>query len=190
MNESINQCCVKIHSNIPLPTTPRYFEWCNVIIINDRPGLKERTQDNISVFQTPSCLTGLWCGAGYLHTQCNWRRGQTHLIYERQTTMRNFIHLNNYTIHEWATNSMKWVWPGVFGFTVTADETRAMLATIQSRICRFPVSCPDVQNYNFTCLFVKVKVKVKLSLRLTKHRAMKTYWESGGTAPLILWPRH
>jgi hypothetical protein len=29
-------------------------------------------------------------------------------------------------------------------------------------------------------------VKVKLSLCLTKHRAMKTYWGSGGTAPCIL----
>jgi hypothetical protein len=25
---------------------------------------------------------------------------------------------------------------------------------------------------------------------LTEHHAMKAYWESGGTAPLILWPRH
>jgi hypothetical protein len=31
-----------------------------------------------------------------------------------------------------------------------------------------------------------VKKKVKLSLCLTKHHAMKTYWGSGGTAPLIL----
>jgi hypothetical protein len=30
------------------------------------------------------------------------------------------------------------------------------------------------------------KVKVKLSLCLTKHHAMKTYWESGGIAPCIL----
>jgi hypothetical protein len=28
--------------------------------------------------------------------------------------------------------------------------------------------------------------KVKLSLCLTKHHAMKTYWGSGGIAPLIL----
>jgi hypothetical protein len=32
----------------------------------------------------------------------------------------------------------------------------------------------------------KVKVNVKLSLCLTKHHAMKTYWGSGGVAPLIL----
>jgi hypothetical protein len=32
----------------------------------------------------------------------------------------------------------------------------------------------------------KVKVNVKLSLCLTKHHAMKTYWESGGIAPRIL----
>jgi hypothetical protein len=31
------------------------------------------------------------------------------------------------------------------------------------------------------------KVKVKLSLCLTKHRAMKTYWESRGIAPRILY---
>jgi hypothetical protein len=31
-----------------------------------------------------------------------------------------------------------------------------------------------------------VKVKVKLSLCLTKHHAMKVYWESGGIAPCIL----
>jgi hypothetical protein len=30
------------------------------------------------------------------------------------------------------------------------------------------------------------KVKVKLSLCLTKHHAMKTYWESGGIAPRVL----
>jgi hypothetical protein len=30
------------------------------------------------------------------------------------------------------------------------------------------------------------KKKVKLSLCLTKHYAMKTYWGSGGIAPLIL----
>jgi hypothetical protein len=29
------------------------------------------------------------------------------------------------------------------------------------------------------------KVKVKLLLSLTKHHAMKTYWGSGGIAPLI-----
>jgi len=33
---------------------------------------------------------------------------------------------------------------------------------------------------------VKVKVKVKLCLCLTRHNAMKTYWEDGGTAPRIL----
>jgi len=32
--------------------------------------------------------------------------------------------------------------------------------------------------------------KVKLFPCLTKHHAMKTYWGSGGTAPLILWPWH
>jgi hypothetical protein len=37
---------------------------------------------------------------------------------------------------------------------------------------------------------IKGKVKVKLSLCLTKHHAMKAYWESGGIAPLILWPQH
>jgi hypothetical protein len=31
-----------------------------------------------------------------------------------------------------------------------------------------------------------IKVKVKFSLCLTKHHAMKTYWGSGGIAPLIL----
>jgi hypothetical protein len=35
----------------------------------------------------------------------------------------------------------------------------------------------------------KGKRKVKLSLCLTKHHAMKVYWESGGVAPLILSPR-
>jgi hypothetical protein len=33
---------------------------------------------------------------------------------------------------------------------------------------------------------IGVKVKVKLSLCLTKHHAMKAYWESGGIAPRIL----
>jgi hypothetical protein len=33
---------------------------------------------------------------------------------------------------------------------------------------------------------VNVKLKVNLSLCLTKHHAMKTYWGSGGIAPLIL----
>jgi hypothetical protein len=33
-------------------------------------------------------------------------------------------------------------------------------------------------------------IAIKLSLCLTKHHAMKAYWESGGTAPRILWPRH
>jgi hypothetical protein len=37
---------------------------------------------------------------------------------------------------------------------------------------------------------IKVKVKVKLSMRLTKYHAMKAYWESGGIASRILWPRH
>jgi hypothetical protein len=32
----------------------------------------------------------------------------------------------------------------------------------------------------------KVKVKIKLSLCLTKHHAIKTYWESGSTASHIL----
>jgi len=32
----------------------------------------------------------------------------------------------------------------------------------------------------------KGKVKVKLSLCLTKHHAMKTYWENRGIAPRIL----
>jgi hypothetical protein len=32
----------------------------------------------------------------------------------------------------------------------------------------------------------EVKVKAKLSLCLTKHHAMKRYWESGGIAPRIL----
>jgi hypothetical protein len=32
---------------------------------------------------------------------------------------------------------------------------------------------------------MSVKVKVKLSLCLTKHQAMKAYWESGGIAPRI-----
>jgi hypothetical protein len=32
----------------------------------------------------------------------------------------------------------------------------------------------------------KSKVKVKLSCDLTKHHAMKAYWESGGIAPRIL----
>jgi hypothetical protein len=31
-----------------------------------------------------------------------------------------------------------------------------------------------------------IKLKVKFSLRLTKHHAMKTYWESGGIAPCVL----
>jgi hypothetical protein len=35
-------------------------------------------------------------------------------------------------------------------------------------------------------LRTQVKVKVKLSLCLTKHHAMKTYWESGGIAPYTL----
>jgi hypothetical protein len=35
-------------------------------------------------------------------------------------------------------------------------------------------------------LKVEVKKKGKLSLCLTKHHAMKTYWGSGGIAPLIL----
>jgi len=35
-------------------------------------------------------------------------------------------------------------------------------------------------------LVYKIKVKLKLSLRLTKHRAMETYWRSGGVAPRIL----
>jgi hypothetical protein len=29
------------------------------------------------------------------------------------------------------------------------------------------------------------KVKIKLSMCLTKHHAMKAYWESGGVAPNI-----
>jgi hypothetical protein len=33
---------------------------------------------------------------------------------------------------------------------------------------------------------LKVKVKVKLFLCLPKHLTMKTYWVSGGIAPLIL----
>jgi secreted trypsin-like serine protease len=37
---------------------------------------------------------------------------------------------------------------------------------------------------NVSCSIVKVKVK--LSLCLTKYRAMKTYWWSGGIAPRIL----
>jgi len=38
---------------------------------------------------------------------------------------------------------------------------------------------------------VKVKkAKVSCTCALTKHQAMKAYWGSGGTAPLILWPRH
>jgi hypothetical protein len=35
-------------------------------------------------------------------------------------------------------------------------------------------------------MFGKVKVKVKVSLCLTKHRAMKASWWSGGIAPGIL----
>jgi hypothetical protein len=31
-----------------------------------------------------------------------------------------------------------------------------------------------------------IKEKVKLSLCLTKHHAMKTYWENGGIVPHIL----
>jgi hypothetical protein len=37
---------------------------------------------------------------------------------------------------------------------------------------------------------LELKVKVKLSLCLTKYHAMKTYWESAGIAPLILWSWH
>jgi len=32
----------------------------------------------------------------------------------------------------------------------------------------------------------QVKVRIKLPLCLTKHHAMKTYWGSGGIAPLML----
>jgi hypothetical protein len=33
---------------------------------------------------------------------------------------------------------------------------------------------------------IKVKVKLSLWFFLTEHRAMKAYWGSAGTAPLIL----
>jgi hypothetical protein len=36
---------------------------------------------------------------------------------------------------------------------------------------------------------MKVKGKV-VPVLLTKHHAIKAYWGSGGTAPLILLPRH
>jgi hypothetical protein len=35
-----------------------------------------------------------------------------------------------------------------------------------------------------------VKLKVNVSVSLTEHHAMKAYWESGGIASRILWPRH
>jgi len=40
--------------------------------------------------------------------------------------------------------------------------------------------------FNRNAGLIKVKVKVKLYLCSTKHRAMKTYWGSGGIAPRIL----
>jgi hypothetical protein len=51
------------------------------------------------------------------------------------------------------------------------------------------VSCAEVKNV-WSLLNGSIKVKVKFSLCLTKHHAMKTYWGSGGIAPLILKPQH
>jgi len=42
-----------------------------------------------------------------------------------------------------------------------------------------------VNQSDILLLFHQVKVKVKLPLCLTKHHAMKAYWESGGIAPRI-----
>jgi hypothetical protein len=39
---------------------------------------------------------------------------------------------------------------------------------------------------DFIQMHTIVKLKVKLSMCLTKHHAMKAYWESGGIAPRIL----
>jgi hypothetical protein len=41
------------------------------------------------------------------------------------------------------------------------------------------------QSYNYSYSVVKVKGNVPV-LFLTEHHAMKAYWGSGGTAPLIL----
>jgi hypothetical protein len=44
-------------------------------------------------------------------------------------------------------------------------------------------SCEDLM---MMMMITTTMVKVKLSLYLTKHHAMKMYWESGGIAPHIL----
>jgi hypothetical protein len=44
----------------------------------------------------------------------------------------------------------------------------------------------DNTEINLRKLLCKCKVKVKFSLCLTKHHAMKAYWESGDIAPRIL----
>jgi hypothetical protein len=50
-----------------------------------------------------------------------------------------------------------------------------------------------MQGIQRKCLkaFIKGKGKGKVvPVLLTKHRAMKAYWSSGGTAPPILLPQH
>jgi hypothetical protein len=65
-----------------------------------------------------------------------------------------------------------------------------------SRTFRLSKTCPHQNykclsfihsNYKSSHSFIhSIKVKVKLSLCLTKHRAMKTYWESGNIGPRII----
>jgi len=56
-----------------------------------------------------------------------------------------------------------------------------------------PVIKPIAQllyRLNYPGDFILVKVFISCPSALTKHHAMKAYWDSGGIALRILWPRH
>jgi hypothetical protein len=73
------------------------------------------------------------------------------------------IHLSSlpYVLHVPSISS-SWLDHTIF------DEAYNLLSSSLSSLLRRPITCSS----------------------LTKHHAMKAYWESGGIAPLILWSRH
>jgi hypothetical protein len=47
-----------------------------------------------------------------------------------------------------------------------------------------------MRTLNTLCCESVVESSQNMHITLTEHHAVKAYRESGGIAPLILWPRH
>jgi hypothetical protein len=55
---------------------------------------------------------------------------------------------------------------------------------------RYFINSISIRGCGEVVLYKYIQIKLFLWFSLTEHHAMKSYWGSGGIAPLILWPRH